>query len=130
MLRKLDASSDLFAKSLGLASTTGNEITAAPLLTQLLRAELIKKKFAGDKIEDGKKSVLWMDTTMVRGGGTSRVRKGIFLGIFTPSKQVAFSGGTVVGYSLFENSGLVRFSGVESDYRPFSKAVDLPNKCP
>ncbi|HEX8247048.1 MAG TPA: hypothetical protein VF599_02600, partial [Pyrinomonadaceae bacterium] len=116
-LKARNAQFDKFIESLITAGATG----VNPLRTYI-KAENLK-----GALPPGSH---WLQLKVLKAGGNNRIKTNLLWDIFTGGNRLSHSGGVVVQYILFDDTGKSVASDVVTEYMKYiksSKVKDLPN---
>jgi hypothetical protein len=112
----LNAQTELLAKDL----IKVDEKTNLNPLTSFLRAERINKLL---KDTGG----YWLKLNVVNAGGTTKVKRHLFIDVFNGGPRVRYSGASTVEYHLYDRFGRSMLSDTTNSYIKDRKAKDVQN---
>jgi hypothetical protein len=113
-LPALNSQTDLLVKDM----VKVNEQANLNPLTSFLRAERIHKVL---KDTDG----YWLKLNVVNAGGTTKVKRHLFIDVFNGGPRVRYSGASTVEYHLYDRLGRSMLSDTTNSYIRDKKAKDV-----
>lgn len=93
--------------------------TKTNLLTSCIKAEHLSAALTPNHC--------WLELKVLKAGGNNRIKTNLIVDIFTGGNRLSHSGGVIVLYNLFDNTGKVLLSDTLTNYKGYINARKVKN---